>query len=182
MRIVRALAVFRPSLIALQMPLTEEDEIFVERSLQRTVLVSFHSFVPHFLSFFLKRNLLREGGLTQFPLSSVSPLSSLPNPKELEKLISFSGTPTVVWRRTCEICVVGAEFSMLTQWSREHLLGRFIYQFLEKESSINYWETFALHAFDAGRQSVSEYFSLIPSKSWISETLQRWGFAESIGR
>jgi hypothetical protein len=40
LRIVRALAIFRPSLIALQMPLTEEDEIFVERSLQRTVMVS----------------------------------------------------------------------------------------------------------------------------------------------
>ena len=40
LRIVRALAIFRPSLIALQMPLTEEDEIFVERSIQRTILVS----------------------------------------------------------------------------------------------------------------------------------------------
>lgn len=40
LRIVRALAIFRPSLIALQMPLTEEDEVFVERSFQRTILVS----------------------------------------------------------------------------------------------------------------------------------------------
>ena len=39
LRIVRALAIFRPSLIALQMPLSEEDEIFVERSIQRTILV-----------------------------------------------------------------------------------------------------------------------------------------------
>lgn len=39
LRIVRALAIFRPSLIALQMPLTEEDEIFVERSIQRTIMV-----------------------------------------------------------------------------------------------------------------------------------------------
>ncbi|WFD04581.1 Transcriptional regulator of nonfermentable carbon utilization [Malassezia obtusa] len=67
LRIVRALAIFRPSLIALQMALSEEDEKFVERAFQRTML-------------------------------------------EFEKLISFSGTPTVVWRRTCEICVVGAEF------------------------------------------------------------------------
>jgi hypothetical protein len=48
--------------------------------------------------------------------------------QEFEKLISFSGTPTVVWRRTCEICVVGAEFSMLTQWNRNDLLGKYIYQ------------------------------------------------------
>lgn len=38
LRIVRALGLFRPSLIALQMPLTEEDEVFVERSIQRTIL------------------------------------------------------------------------------------------------------------------------------------------------
>ena len=39
LRIVRALAIFRPSLIALQMPLTEEDEVFVEKSLQRSLIV-----------------------------------------------------------------------------------------------------------------------------------------------
>ncbi|EPQ29266.1 uncharacterized protein PFL1_03021 [Pseudozyma flocculosa PF-1] len=111
LRVVRALAIFRPSLIALQMPLTEEDEIFVERSFQRTIL-------------------------------------------EFEKLISFSGTPTVVWRRTCEICVVGAEFCMLTQWSREELLGRYIYEFMDKSSMLDYWEKFALHAFENTTQSV----------------------------
>lgn len=40
LRIVRALALFRPSLIALQMPLTEVDEIFVEKCVQRSVIVS----------------------------------------------------------------------------------------------------------------------------------------------
>jgi len=40
LRIVRALAIFRPSLIALQMPLSLDDEIFVERCFQRTLLVS----------------------------------------------------------------------------------------------------------------------------------------------
>ncbi|KAK0569179.1 Transcriptional regulator of nonfermentable carbon utilization [Tilletia horrida] len=38
LRVVRALAIIRPSLIALQMPLSEEDEIFVERSIQRMAL------------------------------------------------------------------------------------------------------------------------------------------------
>ncbi|PWN52720.1 hypothetical protein IE53DRAFT_326140 [Violaceomyces palustris] len=111
LRIVRALAVFRPSLIALQMPLSEDDEIFVERSFQRTIL-------------------------------------------EFEKLISFSGTPTVVWRRTCEICVVGAEFCMLTQWSREQLMGKYIYEFMDKDSMLDYWEKFASHAFENTTQSV----------------------------
>ena len=40
LRIVRALAIFRPSLIALQMPLSEVDEIFVEKCVQRSVIVS----------------------------------------------------------------------------------------------------------------------------------------------
>lgn len=111
LRIVRALGLFRPSLIALQMPLTEEDEIFVERSIQRTIL-------------------------------------------EFEKLISFSGTPTVVWRRTCEICVVGSEFSMLTGWTRDSLLGRRIYEFWDKDSTLEYWEKFAMHAFENTSQSI----------------------------
>lgn len=74
--------------------------------------------------------------------------------------MSFSGTPTVVWRRTCEICVVGAEFSMLTQWSREHLLGRYIYEFLDKGSILDYWEKFATHAFENTAQSMTMQCSL----------------------
>jgi hypothetical protein len=38
-RIVRALATFRPSFIALIMNLTEEDLIFMEKCFQRTILV-----------------------------------------------------------------------------------------------------------------------------------------------
>ena len=51
-------------------------------------------------------------------------------PQEYEKLISFSGTPTAVWRRTGEIVLVGKEFSLLTQWSKEALLDKktFIYE------------------------------------------------------
>lgn len=40
LRIVRALAIYRPSLIALQMPLSLEDEVFVEKCFQRSLLVS----------------------------------------------------------------------------------------------------------------------------------------------
>jgi hypothetical protein len=84
MRISRALALFRPSFLALIMNLTEEDLVFMEKCIQRTLL-------------------------------------------EYEKLISFSGTPTVVWRRTGEICLVGKEFSLLTQWTKDMLLGKKIY-------------------------------------------------------
>ena len=52
--------------------------------------------------------------------------------QELDKLISFSGTPTVVWRRTGEICLVAPEFCMLTEWPLEDLLGagrkKYIYE------------------------------------------------------
>ena len=44
--------------------------------------------------------------------------------------MSFSGTPTLAWRRTGEICLVGPEFCMLTGWEREELIGKrkYIYE------------------------------------------------------
>ncbi|KAI0341960.1 hypothetical protein BDW22DRAFT_1358063 [Trametopsis cervina] len=113
LRIVRALAIFRPSLIALQMPMSEEDEVFIERCFQRSLV-------------------------------------------ELEKLVSFSGTPTLAWRRTGEICLVGPEFCMLTGWEREELIGRkkYIYELFENQSVVEYWENFANHAFENTTQSV----------------------------
>ncbi|KZV63664.1 hypothetical protein PENSPDRAFT_201697 [Peniophora sp. CONT] len=120
LRIVRALAIFRPSLIALQMPLTEEDEVFVEKSLQRSLI-------------------------------------------ELDKLISYVGTPTVVWRRTGEICLVGPEFCMLTEWPKEDLLGKnkYIWELFENQSVVEYWENFATHAFENTTQSVYSHCVLL---------------------
>ncbi|KAL8280871.1 hypothetical protein RQP46_006875 [Phenoliferia psychrophenolica] len=112
LRIIRALATFRPSLIALQMPLTEEDEVFVERTFQRTLV-------------------------------------------ELNKLISFSGTPTVVWRRTGEICLVGNEFCLLTGWSRDELIGKkYIFELFDTSSVVEYYESFAKHAFESTSSSI----------------------------
>jgi PAS domain S-box-containing protein len=130
LRIVRALAIFRPSLIALQMPLTEEDEIFVEKCVQRSVI-------------------------------------------ELNKLISYSGTPTVVWRRTGEICLVGPEFCMLTGWSKEELLGtkKYIWEIFENQSVVEYWENFATHAFENAAQSVYSHCVLLkPNGSPVPAT------------
>jgi hypothetical protein len=44
--------------------------------------------------------------------------------------MSFSGTPTVVWRRTGEICLVAPEFCMLTEWPMEDLVSqkKYIYE------------------------------------------------------
>ncbi|TNY20822.1 transcription activator of gluconeogenesis ERT1 [Rhodotorula diobovata] len=113
LRIIRALATFRPSLIALQMPLTEEDETFVERTFQRTLV-------------------------------------------ELNKLVSFSGTPTVVWRRTGEICLVGTEFCLLTGWKREDLVGKkYIFELFDTASVVEYYESFAKHAFESTATSIT---------------------------
>ncbi|KAG0035732.1 Transcriptional regulator of nonfermentable carbon utilization [Podila clonocystis] len=113
MRICRAMAMFRPSFIALIMNLTPEDLIFMEKCFQRTIL-------------------------------------------EFEKLISFSGTPTVVWRRTGEIALVGKEFSLLTQWSRDQLVGKktYIYELMDNQSAVEYWEKFSTHAFENTEQTV----------------------------
>ncbi|KAJ3092747.1 Transcriptional regulator of nonfermentable carbon utilization [Quaeritorhiza haematococci] len=75
---------------------------------------------------------------------------------EFEKLISCSGTPTVVWRRTGEIALVGEEFSILTRWSRDQLMAKrtYIYELMDNASAVNYWEKFSLIAFDNSQQSV----------------------------
>ncbi|THH32310.1 hypothetical protein EUX98_g1918 [Antrodiella citrinella] len=122
LRIVRALAIFRPSLIALQMPMTDEDEVFIEKCFQRSLV-------------------------------------------ELDKLVSFSGTPTVAWRRTGEICLVGPEFCMLSGWEKEELVpvGRrkYIYELFENQSVVEYWENFANHAFENTTQSVYSHCVLL---------------------
>lgn len=43
---------------------------------------------------------------------------------EYEDFISACGTPTIVCRRTGEVAAVGKEFSILTGWKKEVLLGR----------------------------------------------------------
>ena len=65
----------------------------------------------------------------------------IPVSQELEKLISYSGTPTVVWRRTGEICLVAPEFSMLTEWPLEELVGngrkKYIYEVKFRNGFLN---------------------------------------------
>ncbi|KAI9329609.1 hypothetical protein BDR26DRAFT_841981 [Obelidium mucronatum] len=94
---------------------------------------------------------------------------------EYEKLITYSGTPTVVWRRSGEISLVGKEFCLLTEWPHETLIpannnnggsmsnsnlqqqqpqqgtttsSTYIYQLMDAKSVIEYWERFATAAFD----------------------------------
>ena len=68
---------------------------------------------------------------------------------EYEKFVGYSGTPTVVWRRTGQIELVGKEFCLLTGWSREALLGKqtFIVELMDDASVVEYFEQFSQHAF-----------------------------------
>ncbi|CAO3617803.1 unnamed protein product [Cunninghamella blakesleeana] len=130
MRISRALALFRPSVLASMLNLNEVDLIFTEKCLQRTLL-------------------------------------------EYEKLISYSGTPTVVWRRTGEIVLVGKEFSLLTQWSRDTLLNKktYIYELMSNSSAVEYWEAYSAHAFDNNDSAVYSSCILVsPTKRVIPST------------
>lgn len=57
---------------------------------------------------------------------------------ELERVISLSGTPTIIWSTSGEILKVGDEFCMLTEWSRDDLIGRHIENVFEYESLEEY--------------------------------------------
>ncbi|KAJ2788541.1 Transcriptional regulator of nonfermentable carbon utilization, partial [Coemansia guatemalensis] len=120
LRVSRAIAHFRPSLVALLRNLTHEDLVFMEKSFQRAML-------------------------------------------EYEKLIGFVGTPTVVWRRTGEIALVGKEFSILTLWDRQELVAtnRFIFELMDAESAVVYWEQFAVHAFENSEHAVMSECRLV---------------------
>lgn len=91
---------------------------------------------------------------------------------EYEKYISYSGTPTVVWRRTGQIAAVGKEFTVLTGWSRDQLLadthgtgaGMFIVELMDDESVVEYFETFSDMAFgDSTGATMSECTLRTPS-------------------
>ena len=53
--------------------------------------------------------------------------------QELEKLISYSATPTAVWRRTGEVCYANPEFCKLVEKDGELFSGKtYIYQLLAR--------------------------------------------------
>ncbi|KAJ2262308.1 Transcriptional regulator of nonfermentable carbon utilization [Coemansia sp. RSA 376] len=120
MRVSRAIAHFRPSLVSQLRNLTHDDLVFMEKSFQRALM-------------------------------------------EYEKLIGFIGTPTVVWRRSGEIALVGKEFSILTQWDRQQLISgnKFIFELMDTKSAVTYWEQFAVHAFENSEHSVMSECCLV---------------------
>lgn len=67
-----------------------------------------------------------------------------------DNFIKISGTPTIVWRRTGEIVYVGKEFTILTGWTQQQLLGpkpTFIVELLDDQSVVEYFQLFSKIAF-----------------------------------
>jgi hypothetical protein len=81
MEIAKALASIRPSFIASNKNLNEDDLIFMEKSFQRTLY-------------------------------------------EMDDHFSAQGTPSLICRRTGEIALVNKEFSLVTGWRRDVLMGK----------------------------------------------------------
>ncbi|TIA73381.1 hypothetical protein E3P92_01636 [Wallemia ichthyophaga] len=116
LRIFKAISEFRPSLLSLQINLSNHDEIFVEQSLRRSMI-------------------------------------------DLSELIKCISAPTVVWRRTGEILLVGDEFQYIVGYDRDSLINTstYIYQLMEPISAVEYWQLFAKHAFDSAKPTVNTY-------------------------
>lgn len=79
--IAKALASIRPSFIASNKNLNQDDLIFMEKSFQRTLL-------------------------------------------EMDDHFSATGTPSLICRRTGEVALVNKEFSLVTGWRRDVLVGK----------------------------------------------------------
>ncbi|KAK9323315.1 hypothetical protein V1517DRAFT_106094 [Lipomyces orientalis] len=82
---------------------------------------------------------------------------------EYEKFISYSGTPTIVWRRTGQVAAVGKEFCILTGWTKEQLLGKrtFVVELMDDHSVLEYFEGFSKLAFGDSRGATMMECTLI---------------------
>ncbi|KAI2787380.1 Transcription activator of gluconeogenesis [Penicillium oxalicum] len=109
---------------------------------------------------------------------------------EYEDFINACGTPTIVCRRTGEIAAVGKEFSILTGWKKDVLLGKepnlnvntggsalpqsgttgrpqpvFLAELLDDDSVVEFYEDFARLAFGDSRGSVMTRCKLLRYKT-----------------
>jgi len=96
--------------------MSEEDEVFLERSFQRTLIV---------------RSYIRSPAA-----ACATATSQTLTPQELEKLISYSATPTAVWRRTGEVCYANPEFCRLVGRTEAELCAKksHVYNIFAKQS------------------------------------------------
>ncbi|MBW0494875.1 hypothetical protein O181_034590 [Austropuccinia psidii MF-1] len=89
---------------------------------------------------------------------------------ELDRVIALSGTPTVVWNILGEILRVGDEFCMLTEWTREELIGRHIEQIFEPHSLNEYLSLIEKELFkNQHEEQAHEYHSIEKSQVTIKK-------------
>lgn len=64
---------------------------------------------------------------------------------DLRRILSLTGAPHVLWRRTGEVCYVSGEFTRLTGWSQLTLGDgrRTIFEVMDEKGVIRYWEQYA---------------------------------------
>lgn len=95
---------------------------------------------------------------------------------EYEKFISYSGTPTVVWRRTGQVAAVGKEFCILTGWPRERLLNdhTFIVELMDDHSVLEYFEMFSKMAFGDSRGATMTECTLLTPQGQKIKTSSIW--------
>lgn len=133
MDIVRYMASYRPSFIAITNSLTEDDLVFMEKYFQRTLL-------------------------------------------EYEKYFVYSGTPTIVWRRTGQIAAVGHEFCVLSGWPMETLLnadhgtGKFIMEVMDNQSVVEYFKVFSEISFNDSSGSTMSTCTLVTPQGQCVKT------------
>eukprot|EP00835_Amoeboradix_gromovi_P006784 NODE_886_length_3442_cov_0.414897.p2 type:complete len:273 gc:universal NODE_886_length_3442_cov_0.414897:994-176(-) len=85
---------------------------------------------------------------------------------EYERFMALSGTPAAIWRRTGEIVAVGREFTYLTGWSADQLVGyKYIFDIMEPSSVLKYFETYSEIAFDGEQNTGYLNCKLLGSKN-----------------
>lgn len=95
---------------------------------------------------------------------------------EYEKFISYSGTPTIIWRRTGQITAVGKEFCILTGWSKQRLLGQrtFIVELMDDDSVLEYFQMFSNIAFGDSRGAMMSECTLLTPSGQKLKTSSMW--------
>lgn len=95
---------------------------------------------------------------------------------EYQKFISFSGTPTLVWRRTGQLAAVGKEFCQLSGWSEQRLIGQqtFIVELLDDNSVLEYFELFSRIAFGDSRGATMADCTLLTPTGAKIKTSSIW--------
>ncbi|KAI8821704.1 uncharacterized protein EV422DRAFT_566784 [Fimicolochytrium jonesii] len=92
---------------------------------------------------------------------------------EYDRVFSAMGIPACLWRRTGEIYKANKEFANLVGLEGGELRdGKVkLYELMDEDSAVNYWEKYGNIAFDAGQKAVLTSCVLLPRKGSKSITV-----------